>query len=104
MNELLNILGRKKMNEVRSVKLPADGKKLIETVLKANTDNKLAFDEEENDFVVEITYEYDQNGNKISGEKEVEFTYYENGLISSELWKDEITDQIFFFISKYEFY
>ena len=66
--------------------------------------NKLVFDAEENDFVVEITYEYDKNGNKISGEKEVGFTYYENGLISSELWKDEITDQIFLFISKYEFY
>lgn len=66
--------------------------------------NKLVFDEEVNDFVIEISYKYDQYGNKISGEKKVEFTYYENGLIRSELWKDKITDQIFFFISKYEFY
>lgn len=66
--------------------------------------NKLVFDAEENDFVIEISYKYDQNGNKIAGEKEVEFTYYENGLIRSEFWRDDITDQIFLFVSKYEFY
>lgn len=66
--------------------------------------NKLIFDEEENDFVVEISYTYDQQGNTISGEKEIEFTYFENGLISSELWQDEITDLVFYFVSEYEFY
>lgn len=66
--------------------------------------NKLVFDKEEEDFVVSISYEYDERGNRISGEKEVEFMYYNNDLIRSELWKDEISDQIFFFISTYEFY
>jgi hypothetical protein len=66
--------------------------------------SKLGFDVEEEDFVVDIGYEYDSHGNRISGEKEVEFTYYENGLIRSELWKDETNDQVFFFVSKYEFY
>lgn len=66
--------------------------------------HKLIFDEEENDFVIEISYKYDHYGNKISGEKEVNFTYCENGLIQSELWKDDINDQVFYFVSKYEFY
>ncbi len=66
--------------------------------------NKLVFDKEEEDFVVNISYEYDQHGNRISGEKEVEFTYFDDGLIRSEIWKDEINDQIFFFVTKYEFY
>lgn len=66
--------------------------------------NKLVFDAKEEDFIVDISYEYDQHGNRISGEKEVEFSYYDNGLIRSELWKDEINDQMFFFVSKYEFY
>ena len=66
--------------------------------------NKLSFDEEVSEFVVDVSYEYDEYGNKISGDKEVEFTYYENGLINSELWKDEITDQIFFFVSYYTYY
>ena len=66
--------------------------------------NKLVFDEEESDFVLEVSYTYDQYGNKISGEKEIEFTYFKNGLIQSELWQDNITDQIFYFVSKYEFY
>ena len=29
---------------------------------------------------------------------------YENGLIRAELWQDEITDQVFYFVSEYEFY
>lgn len=66
--------------------------------------SKLFFEKEEEDFVVNISYEYDQHGNQIFGEREVEFMYFENGLIRSELWKDEVNDQIFFFVSKYEFY
>jgi len=66
--------------------------------------NKLAFDKEEDDFVIEVSYTYDQHGNIISGEKEIEFTYFENGMIRSELWQDYITDQVFYFISKYEFF
>ena len=66
--------------------------------------NKLSFDEEVSEFVVYVSYEYDEYGNKISGDREVEFTYYENGLINSELWKDEITDQVFFFVTHYTYY
>ncbi len=65
---------------------------------------KLYFDLEEEDFVVNISYEYDEHGYRIAGEKEVDFTYYANGLIRTELWKDEVSDLIFFFVSKYEFY
>lgn len=66
--------------------------------------SKLVFDIEEEDFVVDVSYEYDPHGNQISGEKEVEFTYYDNGLIRSELWKDAINDQVLFFVSTYEYY
>lgn len=64
--------------------------------------SELIFDEGEEDFIVDESYEYDNNGNRISSDKD--FIYYDNGLIRSELWKDEINDQIFYFISKYEFY
>jgi len=66
--------------------------------------NKLIFDANENEFVIEVSFLYDLHGNKISGEKEVKFTYDENGLIKSELWIDDIKDQVFYFISTYEFY
>jgi hypothetical protein len=66
--------------------------------------NKLIFDADENEFVSEVSFQYDLHGNKISGEKEVKFTYDENGLIKSELWIDDIKDQVFYFVSTYEFY
>lgn len=69
-----------------------------------NLKNKLTIDEELNDFVVDITFEYDSHGNKISGEKDIEFTYYSNGLINSEYWLDPISDLEFYFVSHYQYY
>ncbi len=66
--------------------------------------NKLVFEIDENEFVIEVSYKFDLHGNKISGEKEIKFTYDENGLIKSELWIDDIKDQVFYFVSRYEFY
>lgn len=66
--------------------------------------NKLIIDEELNDFVVDVTFEYDSHGNRISGEKDIEFTYYSNGLINSEYWLDPISDLEFYFISHYQYY
>ena len=50
------------------------------------------------------TYAYDDHGNMISGEREVTFTYYENGLIKSERWTDDITDVEILFSTAYEYY
>lgn len=63
--------------------------------------NKLIFDKELDDFVIDITYQYDLQGHRISGEKDVEFTYYDNGLINSEYWVDPISDQEFYFVTHY---
>jgi hypothetical protein len=65
---------------------------------------KLVYDPEVSDFVVEISYSYDQNGNRISGENNTIFTYYPNGLIRSEMWTDEISDRVFYFVTEYQYY
>ncbi len=65
---------------------------------------KLVFDAVEEGFVELASYEYDDHGQQISGDRETEFTYYENGLIRSEKWKDEISDEIFVFTTQYDFY
>lgn len=65
---------------------------------------KLVFDPEANEFTILDIYQYDTHGNQILGEKSIEFTYYENGLIHSEQWKDEISDEVFYFVTNYSFY
>jgi hypothetical protein len=49
-------------------------------------------------------YTYDNNGNAISGDRNVSFTYYDNGLIRTEQWTDELTDLEIMLTTKYEFY
>lgn len=66
--------------------------------------NKLVFDAESQDFVVDINYTYDTKGNMTSGERDVFFEYAENGLIRSELWKDAISDQVFYFVTRYDYW
>lgn len=65
---------------------------------------KLVFDPEVNEFTLLESYQHDAHGNQILGEKSIEFTYYENGLIYSEQWKDEISDKVFYFVTNYSFY
>ncbi len=66
--------------------------------------NKYAFSEEEEIFELEISYKYDDHGNQISGIRSIEFEYYENGLIKTESWVAEKTDERIHFITEYEFY
>lgn len=65
---------------------------------------KFIFNEEESDFELDITYTYDEHRNVISGEREVNFDYYDNGLIKSEAWRNSTTDELITFTSTYEFY
>ena len=66
--------------------------------------SKLSYNEELEDFEIETSYVYDSMGNLVSGEREVSFEYYKNGLIKSESWTDPISDEQFTFITKYQFH
>jgi YD repeat-containing protein len=63
--------------------------------------NVLEYDNTEAEFLPQISYAYDEHGNKTSGMRDVAFEYYQNGLIKSELWKDDISEQLFFFVTRY---
>ena len=65
---------------------------------------KFIFNEEESEFELDITYTYDEHGNVISGEREVNFDYYENGLIKSESWINPVKEELITFKTTYEFY
>jgi len=73
-----------------------------------NNDNQLIntyfFNIETNEFELENSYQYDEKGNMISGDREVKFEYYENGLIKSESWADSATDEVFELTTTYEFF
>ncbi|MDZ7605185.1 MAG: hypothetical protein U5K79_06270 [Cyclobacteriaceae bacterium] len=49
-------------------------------------------------------YTYDNHGNAITGDRNVAFTYYDNGLIRTERWTDELTDVEILLSTTYEFY
>jgi hypothetical protein len=63
--------------------------------------NKLVFDTDVSGFVIDVSYTYDEKGNRISGDRNVVFDYYENGLIRSELWEDTASGQVYHFVTKY---
>jgi len=65
--------------------------------------NKWIFDAVTADFVVDTNYTYDSKGNMTSGERDVVFEYNEHGLIQTELWRDAISDQVFYFVSNYTY-
>lgn len=65
---------------------------------------KLVFNENEEVFEEETSYQYNLNGNMISGDREVKFEYYNNGLIKSESWIDPTSSEHITLISKYEFF
>jgi len=65
--------------------------------------NKWIFDALTADFVVDFSYTYDSKGNMTSGERDVVFEYNENGLILTELWRDAISDQVFYFVTNYTY-
>ncbi len=73
-----------------------------------NEDGKLqekyVFEEEINEFELETSYQYDAKGNAVSGDREVRFEYYDNGLIRSESWTDPVTDQSIEFTTSYDFF
>lgn len=49
-------------------------------------------------------YAYDNYGNAIAGERGVLFTYYNNGLIKTERWTDELTDVEILLSTEYEYF
>ncbi len=49
-------------------------------------------------------YTYDNKGNVISGDRNVSFTYYDNGLIRIERWTDELTDVVIMLSTRYEYF
>lgn len=65
---------------------------------------KFVFDETENEFELETSFEYDEHGNTVAGDRNVVFEYYENGLIKSETWTDPITDVLMIFNTTYEYF
>lgn len=66
--------------------------------------NEYVYDEAEDEFELEASYNYDKNGNAISGKREVKFDYYENGLIKSEIWNDPKTNELVTFSTSYEYF
>ena len=73
-----------------------------------NTDgrisNKYVFNESEKEFELETTYDYDLHGNIVSGERDVKFEYYENGLIKKESWTELTSPTEISLTTKYEFF
>ena len=73
-----------------------------------NTDgrisNKYVFNESEKEFELETTYDYDLQGNIVSGERDVKFEYYENGLIKKESWTELTSPTEISLTTKYEFF
>jgi len=71
---------------------------------KGQRSKRLEYSDEDKEFIVEDTYRYDDRGNQISGDREVTFDYYDNGLIKAESWKDPKTNQQITFVSEYQYY
>jgi uncharacterized protein RhaS with RHS repeats len=69
-----------------------------------NLINLYLFSKEEEEFELETTYRYDDHGQQISGDRDVQFEYYENGLIESESWSDMKTREVFTFKTQYEYF
>jgi hypothetical protein len=69
-----------------------------------NLANLYLFSKEEDQFELETTYRYDDHGQQISGDREVQFEYLDNGLIESETWVDAKTNQSFTFKTQYEYF
>lgn len=66
--------------------------------------NKYIFNETEKEFELETTYKYDLQGNKVSGEREVKFEYYEDGLIKKESWTELTSPTEISLTTKFEFF
>ena len=66
--------------------------------------SKYVFEDETEEFELETTYKYDEYGHAISGERDVLFEYDENGLITSEIWTDPVTDKQIHFVTTYTFF
>lgn len=69
-----------------------------------NLTDLYVFSSAENTFELEISYKYDSHGQKISGDRDVKFEYLDNGLIKSESWHDDKTDQHITFATEYEYF
>jgi uncharacterized protein RhaS with RHS repeats len=69
-----------------------------------NLINLYLFSKEEEEFELETTYGYDDHGQQISGDRDVQFSYYENGLIESESWSDMKSRESFTFETQYEYF
>ena len=66
--------------------------------------SKYVFNEEEEEFELETSYKYDSKGNVISGDREVSFEYYENGLIKSERWTEPTSATQITLTTTYEYF
>lgn len=65
---------------------------------------KYVFNDEELEFELDISYEYDEYGNAISGEREVIFEYNDQGLIKLEKWTDPVSDELIVFKTSYAYF
>lgn len=69
-----------------------------------NRSKLFSYSSEEEEFLLDFEYRYDDHGRRISGEREVEFEYLDNGLIKSESWKDPKTKQNIVFTTEYDYF
>ncbi len=69
-----------------------------------NLSKLFSYSSEDEEFLLEFEYRYDDHGRRISGEREVEFEYLDNGLIKSESWRDPKTQQKIVFTTEYDYF
>jgi len=69
-----------------------------------NLSKLFSYSSEEEEFLLEFEYRYDDHGRRISGEREVEYKYLDNELIQSESWRDQKTNRQIVFTTEYEYF
>lgn len=102
---LYDSLGRVDEEVVSDPSMPHNSARLKYTYddLKRVT-GKYKLDEMTTEFELVATYTYDKQGNIINGDRQVEFAYYENGLVKTEQWTDENSGEVFHFSTTYEYF
>jgi uncharacterized protein RhaS with RHS repeats len=69
-----------------------------------NLSKLFSYSSEEEEFLLEFEYRYDDHGRRISGEREVDYKYLDNELIQSESWRDQKTNRQIVFTTEYEYF
>ena len=65
---------------------------------------KFIFNLEEMEFELDTSYEYDEHGNAISGDRNVSFEYDDQGLIISEAWTDPVNEEQIILRTSYSYF